>query len=349
LGARLLAWRVLCSSLQKSVRTGFLKKQIMIQTPSINFKNTGSKLKWKLDRKISLGLWIIALLVATFFYWRYLNHLTHVRVPATSSHKAPAVAVPTADELKLAAGSPKSDNLPTLAKTNSPAPATAPNANFADSLMAVISPSARAETMHPEMQPAIKPAKRMITPVVARASSGQRPLPPAGEQERLKVAQDGFDDAISLAFRNPDAYGFTSDDDLGSASLGNPIPVYMIAVQDRGNYAGQPVTSLLTPADEWVFPIILDNRIRYMVQVRYDGRNYVLGRGSRALAAAYDKIRVRWPASQGFHPRLVINPDMPFYFFTIPELPDPNMTDTSRMLDFDPVLSPAGVILTSWR
>jgi hypothetical protein len=40
---------------------------------------------------------------------------------------------------------------------------------------------------------------------------------------------------------------------------------------------------------------------------------------------------------------------MPFYFFTIPELPDQNMTDTSRMLDFAPALSPAAVILSSWR
>lgn len=292
---------------------------------------------------------MIALLVTIFFYYRYLEHLTHVRVSAKPSHKAPTVTASDADELKLAAGSPKSDDQPAPAKTNNPVPAKAANGNFADSLMSVIAPSARAETMHPEMQPAPRLAKRMIAPVVARESSGQRPLPTTVEEARLKVAQDGFADAMSLAFQYPDAYGFTSDDNLGAAELGNSIPVYMIAEEDRGSYAGQPVTSLLKPADEWLFPIILDNRIRYMIQIRYDGHDYVVGHSSRMLAVAYDKILARWPANQGFHPQLVINPDMPFYYFTIPELPDPNMTDTSRMLDFDPVLSPAGVILTSWR
>jgi len=321
----------------------------MIQAGDINFKIAGSRLKRKLDRKVSFGLWMIALLVAIFFYCRYLDSLTHVRVSAKSRHKVPTVSAPAVDKLKLAASSPKNDDKPALAKTNNPAPATAANGNFADSLMSVLSPSAKAESMQPGLPPASKPAKRMTAPAVAQESSGQRLLPATAEQKRLKTAQDGFDDVMSLASKYPNAYGFTSDDNLVAATLGNPVPVYMIAQEDQANYAGQPVASLLKPANEWLFPIMLDNHIRYLVQVRYDGRDFVLGHGSRALAMAYDKILARWPASQGFHPQLVINPDMPFYFFTIPELPNPNMTDTTRMFDFDPALSPANVILGSWR
>lgn len=321
----------------------------MIQAADINFKNARSKLKRKLDRKVSLGLWVIALLITVFFYCRYLDSLTHVRVPAKSRHSVAAASVPAAGKLKLAVASPKSDDKPALTKTNSPVLAKADTSSFADSLMSVISPSAKAETMQPEMQPAFKQAKRMTTPVVARTSSGQRLLPPTDEQKKLKVAQDGFDDVMGMAYQYPRSYGFTSEDNLGAARLGKPIPVYMIAEQDRESYARQPAASLLKPADEWLFPIIQDNHIRFMVQVRYVGHDYVLGQGSRALAVVYDKILARWPAGEGYHPQLVINPDMPFYFFTIPELPEPNMTDTSRMLDFNPALSPAAVILTSWR
>jgi hypothetical protein len=329
-------------------QTGFPKKQ-MIQSADINFKNASLKIKRKLDRKISLGLWMIALLVAIFAYYRYLNNLTHVRMSAKSRHSAVAASTPATGTLKLAASQPKADDKPALAKTDNPAAAKAATGSFADSLMSVLSPSAKAETMQPEMQPAPRLAKRTAASVAAPTSSGQRPLLLSDEQKLLKVAEDGFYNVMNLAYQYPSSYGFTSDDNLGSASLGGPIPVYMIAQQDRESYARQPVASLLKPADEWLFPVILGNRICFMMQIRCVGHHYVLGQGSRALAMAYDKILARWPASHGFHPRLVINPDMPFYFFTIPELPEPNMTDTSRMLDFNPSLSPAAVILSSWR
>ena len=317
----------------------------MSQDAGIKFKSADSKPKRKSNRKLFLGLWVVVLAAAGFYYWQYLAHLTHVK----PGHGVSAVATRVADRLKLAGGSPKSGDQPALATTNNPISAEAATGSFADSLMSVFSPSAEAETIQPKMPPAFKPAKRMTAPASVQKSSGQKPLPSAAEQELWSVAESGLDDVLGLAYRYPDPYGFTSDENYRAARLGNPIPVYMIAQEDRESYMGQGVASLLKPADEWVFPVMLDNHVRFMVSVRHIGRDYVLGHGSRALAMAYEKIRERWPASEGFHPRLVINPSMPFYYFTIPELPDPNLTDTSRMLDFDPVLSPAAVILASWR
>ncbi len=63
----------------------------------------------------------------------------------------------------------------------------------------------------------------------------------------------------------------------------------------------------------------------------------------------YEKILEHWPVGEGYHPQLVINPNMPFYYFTVPELPEQNLTDTTRMLEFNPSLTPAAVILESWR
>jgi hypothetical protein len=278
-----------------------------------------------------------------------VDGLTHVHVPPKVSQTASPAKVPEALKPKLAALSPNPDDKPVPAKMNSPVAAKAAFAGFADLLMSVISPSAKAETMQPEMQPAAKQVKRVAVSAIPLASS-RRELPPlTAEQKRLKIAQDGFADVMALAFQYPDAYGFRSDERLADAKLGNPIPIYRVAQQARAHYLGQPVASLLQPAEEWIFPIILDNHVRFMVQVRSVGGEYVLGNNSRGLAMVYDKILARWPASEGYHPQLVVVANLPGYYFTVPELPGQNLTDTSRMLDFNPSPSPASVVLAGWR
>jgi hypothetical protein len=215
--------------------------------------------------------------------------------------------------------------------------------------MSVISPSAQAITMQPEMRPARNGTKPAAPQTANQASSLRQPLRMTEAQKRWKLAQDGFGDVMALAYKSPDAFGFMADEDLRSVTLGEAVPVYTVVHLGRMGFTNQPVQSLLKPAGEWVYPIILANHIRFMVEVRYDGHDYVLGHGSRALAVDYDKIVVHWPAGEGFHPQLVILPDQPFYYFTIPELPDQNLTDTSRMLDFNLSLTPAQVILAGWR
>ena len=313
----------------------------MSQATGINFKSVISPIKRKRDRKIVIAFWVIALVPAVYFYCQYIDGLTHVRHPVKGGHTAS-----TTSKSKPAAGSQATDDKSASAKTDKPASTKPASASFVDSLMSVFVPSAEAITLQPEMQPAHLAVKQLPAQQVV---SVPEPPPLTAAQKRLKIAEDGFDEAMSLAYQYPDRYGFGSDENLRAARLGKPIPVYQVAQTRRAHYAGQPVASLLKPADEWIYPIILDNHIRFMVQVRYDGHRYVLGNGSRGLAMIYDKILERWPASEGYHPQLVINPNMPFYYFTIPELPEQNITDTTRMLDFNPSLTPAAVILESWR
>ena len=222
--------------------------------------------------------------------------------------------------------------------------------------MGVLTPSAKAETIQQELQPAprqlaetARPVKRVPIQTATVFSSRHKPQAMTDEQKRLEVAQDGFAHVMDMARNYPDTYGFLPDEDLKAAKLGDAIPIYRVGLQEQDTYTGQPVSSLLKPSDEWVYPVILDNRIRFLVQVRYDGHDYVRGLGSRALAMAYEKILDRWPASEGFHPKLVTIPNLSFYYFTIPELPDQNITDTSRMLDVSPSLSPATLVLAAWR
>jgi hypothetical protein len=83
--------------------------------------------------------------------------------------------------------------------------------------------------------------------------------------------------------------------------------------------------------------------------VTYSHHDYVPGKGSKILGMAWDKITEKWPAEEGYHPCIVINSAVPGYYFTVPELPQPNMTDIVRLFDYHLNLSPADVILASWR
>lgn len=319
----------------------------MSQAIEINLKKTSPLARQKRCRKMTVYLCVFGLIPSLFLYWHYLDRLTHVRVPAKSSHGADTASA--TGKSKSTGNAAKTADKSAPAKTDAPAPGTDAPAGFVDSLMSVLSPSAQAVTMQPEMRPARKVTKTVTTRNLSQIPSVRELLPLTAEQKRLKLAQAGFSEVMDLAGKYPDAYGFQSDEDMQLAKLGEPIPVYMVRQPDRTDAVDQSVNSMLKPADEWVFPVILENHIRFMVQVRYNGHDYVLGHGSRALAMDYDKIVTRWPASEGFHPQLVIHPNRLFYYFTIPELPDQNLTDTSRTQDFSFSLTPARVILASWR
>lgn len=159
-----------------------------------------------------------------------------------------------------------------------------------------------------------------------------------------------FKSVLDMAIKYPDSYGFTEADAIEDATLGNPIPVYTIDETDRAKYqSGKPVKPLLKPTKTWVFPVRMGNRVCCMVKVTYSGHEYVPGQGSKLLGTAWNEITQKWPASEGYHPCIVVTPDIPGYFFTVPELPTPNMTDIIKLTYLHPTLSPADVILASWR
>jgi len=166
----------------------------------------------------------------------------------------------------------------------------------------------------------------------------------------MRAGMTAFNNVLDLATKYPDSYGFRAQDTFKDATLGKPIPVYTIDESDRAKYqSGQPVKPLLKPSDTWVFPVCVEDHVCCMVQVQYTGRDYVPGSASKLLGSAWNKIVEKWPESKGYHPCIVVNPEIPGYFFTVPELPMPNMTDIIRLAGYHPNLSPADVILASWR
>ena len=99
-------------------------------------------------------------------------------------------------------------------------------------------------TMQPEMRPVHHVPKPAASQAINPAPSVRALLPMTAEQKRWKLAQDGFDEVMDLAYKYPDAYGFLASEDMRSARLGDSLPVYLIERPGRMDYAGQPVKSL---------------------------------------------------------------------------------------------------------
>ena len=166
----------------------------------------------------------------------------------------------------------------------------------------------------------------------------------------MRAGMTAFGNVMEQVSKYPDAYGFGPEDTFTATKLGDPIQIYTIAEEDRAKYkAGQAIKPLLKPTESWVFPVLAGDRICCMVQVNYTGRDYVPDKGSKLLGLAWNKITQRWPVEKGYHPCLVVTQDIPGYYFTVPELPDQNLTDIVQMFYIRPTLSPADVILASWR
>ncbi len=306
---------------------------------------------------LRIGLVSLMLALAVAVYLEYLHYLLH----------GPQLALPHFPHLVHSAPAAPTAVAPT-ATTPASAQPTAPDAPSAlpslkkiadDSLLAAASLVANAVKMIPAI-PAVptvrsEPAAKPVTaaPVVARVQKPvtTHPFRVRTEQERLYLAgQTAFANVIELADKYPDAYGFQAQDFLSDAKLGAPIPVYTIEESDRANYrAGQPVKPLLKPARQWVFPVMMGERICCMVEVRQAGHDFIPGTGNRSLGMAWSKIIEKWPAEAGYHPMLLVNSGIPGYYFTVPELPNQNITDTVQMFYFHPDTSPAEVILASWR
>ncbi|HSY17539.1 MAG TPA: hypothetical protein VK815_04355 [Candidatus Acidoferrales bacterium] len=350
----------------------------MNQTVQFKFKSESLPPKGKPTGKLMIGLAVNVLAVAVYFYVRYLTNMTHHKV-MTAASRAVVAAVTSAGASSAATKAVKTDTSPVAVKSDAQpvvaaaaapvavtpsnsVPATVPSIGLGDSLMAVLSPSARAETVQAPMEP-----ERAVAPAaVPAARQALKPANPArnsilygdddddatltDEQKLAKVVRIRFGNIINMAMKNPDVFGFGAGERVDLATLGEPIPVYSISEEDQRNYqAGQPLRPLLQATNEWIYPVRLNGRIRYMLPIKREGDQYVAEPGSRALALVYEKIEQHWPASKGFHPQLVVNPNMPNYYFTIPELDQQNLTDIGDMFQYHPRLSPATVILASWQ
>lgn len=318
-------------------------------------------------KKLRLVILMVGFAFAVLAYTNYVFNIFHVPflqspVIATAGTASAASTATAAAQPKAKDGKKASSSLQEAAATGVAAVEGAVNkaltavhivaAPAAPTVVAVPAPVAPVAPVAQDGQPTVVsittiPAK-VIAPVVPVAAL---PVIKYTPQERLmRAGQIAFQQAMESAKTYPDAYGFHAEDTFSEAKLGDPMPIYTIDESDRAKYQhGESVKPMLKETKQWAFPITCRGRVCCMVTVSYTGRDYVPGKGSKVLGMAWNKITERWPAEEGYHPCIVVNSEVPGYYFTVPELSDPNMTDIVRLFDFQTRLSPADVILASWR
>ncbi len=302
----------------------------------------------KISKPFRIGLLAMASVVGVWFYWIHLQGLTHVRDAAALATTAPAGAKTAAAATTAAA---QSEAAP-AAKSSTRDQISALWAYLLQSVKAapVAAPVAAAKPQTAPTAAADSSAQPVVAAAAVKPAAVAAPKPLTEQDRLLQAARLAFQNVMDQASAYPDSYGFQPNDVLQNARLGGALPVYTVAQEDCANYhTGQQVKSMLKPADQWVFPVSMGDRICCMIQVTHEGHNYVPGGGNKMLGLAWNRILQTWPAAQGYHPQIVINANVPGYYFTVPELPDQNMTDIVRMFDYAPDLSPANVILASWR
>jgi hypothetical protein len=299
-------------------------------------------------KRLRLGMLAAGCVLAALSYSYYLFHLTHHRT-LTKARAAAAVAVVSSAKPAQAGELPA--KLPPALERAANASVTTIGTFIVGAVQVPqpVLPAAPCVPAPPQAVPVANPVstgfKIVSSPTVKRPT---RVL--TAEQKMARAAQTALDRMLGQANKYPDAYGFLPEDNFAVVKLGNAIPVYSVAEKDRADYkSGQPVKAILQPTKQWMYPVLAGDRVCCMVRVSFNGHDYIPGESSKSLAMAWAKITEKWPEAEGFHPQLVVNQDIPGFFFTIPELPTPNLTDTDQMSGFHPNLSPADVILASWR
>lgn len=120
------------------------------------------------------------------------------------------------------------------------------------------------------------------------------------QQSAVDVRQAGEAAGKSLATlsqlvteQNYRAMGFESAKEVASASLGAPLPVYMVQLDELRQYAGGDPAPLLKPLSQVMFPVVVGGATRSGITVEDTGKGWqASGFGSASLSRALtDGIR----------------------------------------------------------
>lgn len=142
---------------------------------------------------------------------------------------------------------------------------------------------------------------------------------PPGVRNAAQEGLQSFLGRISPAARGD--YGFTGSDNLARVKLGTPLNLLTITPEALLSYqASRPVAAILTKTKMWYFPVMLQNEVRCILVVdQVDGKWQAVSLGYANLAKALGTIKQRYPASQGFNPRLIAVFQANQYLVMVPE------------------------------
>ena len=176
----------------------------------------------------------------------------------------------------------------------------------------------------------------------AFSSATAQQVPPADVQ---KAAEDGLQPFLQkIAPDEIDQYGFAPNDLVQNASLGSPFQVHQITPAAMAQFKpGATVSSLITPTKMWYFPVLVAGQARAILVVDWhENRWQAVSLGYAPLARELGAMGVKWNASQGFKPVLVVVFQARQYLFTVPEKDAFNLTPLTPRQQSKAGVAPAG-------
>jgi hypothetical protein len=145
-------------------------------------------------------------------------------------------------------------------------------------------------------------------------------------QEVMMAAEAGL--PLFLSQIPPEArsdYGFTKNDALAQAYLGEPFNLYTIKPPALLGYQpGDSVPALLSKTSMWYFPVMIQDEVRAVLVVdQLDGKWQAVSLGYVNLAKQLQGVLQQWPRAKGFHPCLIAVFQAKQHLIMVPEA-DPN-------------------------
>ena len=141
--------------------------------------------------------------------------------------------------------------------------------------------------------------------------------------EVARAAEEGLPDMLGkIPLGSWNEYGFANGEELALATPGTPLSLSTITPAALNGYKpGDPVSSLLSETTLWYVPVWVEESLRaFLVVDRVEGQWKTVSFGYVPLAKPVEAMLAQWPASAGYHPRLILVFQAQQYLFTIPEL-----------------------------
>ena len=132
------------------------------------------------------------------------------------------------------------------------------------------------------------------------ASSMSREIAP---REAVQAAHDRLEFFLkAIPVNDLSHYGFSAEEDLANATLGDPVRVYTISPDGLFGYTEKmELSSLLSPTDLWFFPVLYLGDVRTILTVdKMNGELKAVAIGSSGLARQLKEVQDTWPESEGY-------------------------------------------------
>ena len=152
--------------------------------------------------------------------------------------------------------------------------------------------------------------------------------PGAAADEVARAAEEGLPDMLGkIPPGGWSEYGFASGEELAEATLGEPLSLFTITPAAlNACKPGDPVDSLLSETTLWYVPVRVKETVRsFLVVDRVEDRWEAVSFGYAPLTKPVEAMLAQWPASAGYHPKLILVFQAQQYLFTVPELGGDNL------------------------